>query len=769
MQNEKQVLFMSITNRRKRVDIMKKQMRLPGVKGKWLGAAAILAVFFVNLPYASGTSARERVSTKDGLITVEPIRSPGNLVNPWPEKWEKAFKERVDYAIKMFAGAVSSATTDEHEKWGIPATIGAFYAGDQDAAIGALQAQDLQATRDHEHTKGIDLYWCFTLKGQMHKWFGFKDDFSEKYQKQFSEAMRIWTQDDPRPSLEYVLSFNSPYPAVREFVSAKLNKMWRNKEQLLEMAAEAEAEGHPNKKRFAEYIRQHAEEIGSEHPGDDFDKWYAWWGAISGGDWMIFEEYERRVNPNPHPKYGIGSGPVGGQWEPGTRGMQADARNTDNLRGMRETAIYLAAEASGNETIRLLYKDRLRRTAISFWNVGNGEWDSEGYLAHTQAAYVNLFTFARDEEVRGYAKAILDYLFTSAAMKYWRGAWGGPVCRDYGNISRFSTAAKTAWLFFGNAPENPPKKDLEWAFFFGSGYRPPAATVALARKQFDRPVQIFSSHPVYSNWLPGNDQRPHYHETMSYGETWQMGSLARGHAGDVNGFKLLLQDDRLGATYLIPTTGKLRNPATSSAGKDNIAQWLNSALWINGQDNTVPFSIVVPKNSEMEKAGNNLLLKTPSAWVALMPLNLKLNESTQPLKKNDDQVLLTGEGGKGLSGFALEIGSKSSHGSYDAFAKTVREKARAEITGDGKIVYTTTDGRKLSMEHGAAEHGLPRIWRNDEEHLWDNHFALWRSPGDDGPINLGWKERRLEINAGGYTFTGELAEDGTYSWSQTLD
>ena len=41
---------------------------------------------------------------------------------------------------------------------------------------------------------------------------------------------------------------------------------------------------------------------------------------------MVFEEYERRTNPNAHPKYGIGTGSVG-SLNPEVRGMRADAQH----------------------------------------------------------------------------------------------------------------------------------------------------------------------------------------------------------------------------------------------------------------------------------------------------------------------------------------------------------------------------------------------------------------------------------------------------------
>lgn len=84
---------------------------------------------------------------------------------------------------------------------------------------------------------------------------------------------------------------------------------------------------------------------------------------------------------------------------------------------MREVAIYLMAEETGNELTRKIFKERLRITAKNFLTLGNGEWDSPAYLAHTATAYVNLYDFAKDEEVRLLAKGILDFIMTSAAIK----------------------------------------------------------------------------------------------------------------------------------------------------------------------------------------------------------------------------------------------------------------------------------------------------------------------------------------------------------------
>ena len=696
------------------------------------------------------TPLSERIGSDDqGNPTVEPWQPAGEFANPWPEDWEQAFRARRGEAIELFKGKASSKNTGEGEKWGLPSSIGAWFAGDTWGALEAMQVQDPQAGSDHAHTAGIDLYWSFTLKGQTRKWFDFAEMMEPEYRKQFRKGMDAWTQSDPRPSMEYVGLLENASPKLREFLYEQLDAMWRDTEALKQMADEAEAEGHKNKKRFAAYIREHAEKIGAEHPGRDPQKWRDWWEAIADGDWMIFEEYERRTNPNPHPRYGIGSGPVGAAWDPKVRGMRADARNTDNLRGMREVAIYLFAEQSGNELIRQLYAQRLRRTAFSFWDVGNGEWDSETYLGHTMSAYINLYDFAEDPMVRGHAKAILDFLFTSSAVKYRRGAWGGPLVRDYGNKKPWSTSAHTVWMYFGDAPMSPTKLEKEHALFFSSAYRPPAAVTALARKQFARPWELLASHPTYQNFLPGADEKPQYHEFTYFGGTYQLGTMPEGHGYNRNGFKLLVDHPEKGVEYIIPSTGKLRNGVTNTAGGDRIAQYKGGALYVNPKGD-VPFHILGPKSSKVVEAGKIRIIDLDHTWVALLPIDLEWS---------DGKSLLNGEG----FGFAMEVGNAQSHGDFKAFRRAVESKVKVTREGDGAHVRFS-DGRTLELQDDGT------LLRDGQVHdLATDHRSLWQ-PEDGGntPLSLGWKERKLTVAVDGYRFEAELKADGTYEFKNIL-
>ncbi len=714
---------------------------------------------------ASAKDPRKLRSTEGGLIVVKPQNPDSSLENPWPESWEKGYRQRVTHYGKTYKGKNNAKTTGEHEKWGLPECFGSFIGGDFGGALKAMQAPDNQAGSDHAWTRGIDFYWCFTLKGQAHKYFYYGEAFDPGYYKKMTEGGKIWTAHDPRPSLELVLCLESPDEQTRKVARSILEKFWRSPEEIRKLAAAAKKEGHPNKKKFAAYMLSIVDEMPEKRP-ETREQWHDWWSRIADGGWMVFEEYERRCNPFPHPKHGIGTGPVGAAWDPKVRGMRADARNTDNLRAMREGAVYLFAEKTGNEPVRKLYKEKVRQNARKYLAVGNGEWDSEGYLGHTIAAYTNLYAFAKDKEVRGYAKAILDYLHLSAAKKYYRGCWGGPVKRDYGNAQPFSGSASLTHLFFGDSPGKNPHPERDTSFLINSGYRPPAAVVALARKQFDRPVEIFSSHPTYEVMLPGNDEKPETFETMYYGKTYQLGAGHKGHSYHTNGYKLVTFNASRGGDYFIPASnrGRVRNPVTDSGGKDNIGQYENKTIWLN--KGAKGFSFLHPATANVEKAGGKTFFKFEKTYLAVTPINLKFGKisSARGKQTKGAKVLEASPTGK-VAGFVIEIGEDATHGSYGKFKKDVLARTKLKVDGDA-ATYIGVDGKTLSL---AMTDALPKLTRDGEVHDWKSHYPLFQpADGSKTPCYLGWKERKMHVEAGGHTFEAELADDGTYTFSQTI-
>jgi hypothetical protein len=489
-------------------------------------------------------------------------------------------------------------------------------------------------------------------------------------------------------------------------------------------------------------------------------QWRDWYALIAGGDWKVYEEYERLVNPRPHPQYGVGTGPVGTEWGPNVRGGWADARNTDNLRAMREIAAYLFAETTANETTRLVMKEKLRRTLVDYYRVGMGEWDSPTYHSPSLDTWVGLYDYARDPEVRLIAKGVLDYLWTCAALKFRGNAWGGPACRDYGTVGPGGEAADSSWLFYGDITAPPRHGKISWVNQILSPYRPPPAVLALARRQFAKPCEILASHPAYQTWLPGKTEAPESHATLFYGETYQIGTRSHASDGNINGLRVLMDNAAGDATVLSAAAGK-GNISVANAGQDRIAQYHNLVLYLNGTDPKAPFRFATDREIPHEVVDGVLFLQNHRTWVAIRPLNIVLDP--QPSNVWGDLGLrgtgprpqlfkATGDGTSTVRGFALELG-EAGQASYEQFKAAVCAKQTIVVNDNNKVTLTGSTGATVAMRLGA---NLPAVWRNGEPRDWRQHFDLWRPTTDSAPIRLGWKTGTLTVEAGGQRFVGSV-------------
>jgi hypothetical protein len=473
----------------------------------------------------------------------------------------------------------------------------------------------------------------------------------------------------------------------------------------------------------------------------------------------------------PHPRYGMGDG-SGRDWDISKRGRWVDARNTDNLRAMRETSIYLMAEETGNEETRQIYKRKLQRYVSALYHIGMGEWDSEVYHSHTFAPYLNLYDFAKDREVKALAKAALDWLAAAAAVKYYRGGWGGAVKRDYGggNVGMGSSAARSFWLYFGDSPLPNDAPELDTLHFITSRYRPPQAVVALAQKKFAKPVEILSSKPVYENWKPGNDVMPGYWETLFFGKTYQMGSVAAAFpAEDVAPFKLMAYSRSRGVDFFVANTGNNWVRQGKNLG-DEIGQYRNLLIWLRPVSEQ-PFFFQLPKtampkarSATAEVESNIWFFKLEKTWLALRPINLT-NYTPVPIQDGkygpiyqQEQTYKAMAKGKNYAGFALEVGEEGASLSYEQFKASIKQKSQLDLSAlaTGKVTLKGADGNTLQLTYN-PDYLLPVIERDGKRYDWSNHFALYDSQSRDGaPISLGWKQGKLRVKAGGLSFETEV-------------
>jgi hypothetical protein len=195
---------------------------------------------------------------------------------------------------------------------------------------------------------------------------------------------------------------------------------------------------------------------------------------------------------------------------------------------------------------------------------------------------------------------------------------------------------------------------------------------------------------------------------------------------------------------------------------DRIAQFRKLALWLNGAKPDAHFFLTMPKSAVIEDKDGVKFLRANQSFVALRPINLTWGNNTTVSGGKGKSALpaLTGKGNGGqLAGFALEVGE----GDYDKFVSAVLAKGKLVVNGL-EAELTGSDGSKVKMVYSPSS--KPDVWRNGQKHDWQKHFAVYQTTTEGAPrISLGWKERKLRVEAAGKVFESQLTDDGKYTFT----
>jgi hypothetical protein len=481
-------------------------------------------------------------------------------------------------------------------------------------------------------------------------------------------------------------------------------------------------------------------------------------------------------------------------WGPNVKNSWVDVRSTENLYLMRVTSIYLFAEATGNREVAEQYRGEIRRYTATLYRVGMGEWDSENYHGHSMAPLCNLYDFAQNDEVRSLAKACLDWIFAAGAVKYYRGAFNGPTKRDYNHAQPFGgSAANQLWVAFGDCPIDNSHWESDEVHLITSAYRPPTAVVNLARKDFSKPVELFSSKPRYEATTSGDSKSPaEFLETQYFGDSFQMGSLASGTSedgGDVNGFKIVTASPKHGAVALqgVPGpdplfVGSPQYQRGKTAGPNRVAQYGPLAIWLV-KSGRAPWRWLVPREAKVTREKNVTFLQFHQTWIALRPLGATTltidDEATRLVSEGDkpklpEHVVLASQGDSThFCGFAIEVGEPRTHKNFDQF-RTAALAAEVDLDelDTGVARYKSTDGRWLGIHWNDDPRDLG-VWRNGKRHDWQWHanqlYAVQPLESKAGapvaaPIASERGSGLLRVSAGGASFKCQVAEDGKVDW-----
>ena len=432
------------------------------------------------------------------------------------------------------------------------------------------------------------------------------------------------------------------------------------------------------------------------------------------------------------------------------------AEGTENHVAMSRTSGYLfATEALDLPALAETAEDweaRLKAWALDWarkiYQVGTAEWDSSVYTPYNLIGWINLYDHAGDAEVRAAARAVLDYYAAALALKYTQRVHGGPESRGTTNYTRRSSASEyLGWLWFGHAREaDEPgfwrtSEYIQSVYAALTDYRPPAAAVALARKEFPRPATYINTKPSYLLTRPAESV-----EVFHIGETYTIGSVFTPYGGWANSsygtvnWKMVLENPG-GAPGIVwgnggmksDAHGRGRNPFDQFAQHESVLvqmtlvpenaaeirdevnalidEWKEAyrrdfvKRWGDDSDHNpvgrggqgsledAPRShLFLPADAEVLEADGVVFAAYAGTWLAVR----SLAEET-PRRENNR---LSDHGVPGtLAGFVLEVGSFPAHGSFGDFRRAVLGRTVLDRTrlGEGRLVYTDLAGREIDV------------------------------------------------------------------------
>ncbi len=172
--------------------------------------------------------------------------------------------------------------------------------------------------------------------------------------------------------------------------------------------------------------------------------------------------------------------------------------DTENHWVMYYGSLYLAAQYYGGTGPEHWYNGQSAaenmaeaRGYLEHWmevttTVGQGEYDSPGYIGEYVVPLVLLAGWAEDPAFRQKARMMLDYIFYDYVVEQLNGQYAGAHSRVYPRQllqPARVTASALGWLLFGLGDRQPNGQSLLLAL---SGYTPPSILERIARTE-DRP------------------------------------------------------------------------------------------------------------------------------------------------------------------------------------------------------------------------------------------------------------------------------------------
>jgi len=445
------------------------------------------------------------------------------------------------------------------------------------------------------------------------------------------------------------------------------------------------------------------------------------------------------------------------------------AGGTENHGMMSRTSGYVFAErfqkARGgppDQDHLAFFREFLERECRKLYTIGMGEWDSSTYTAFSISSWANVYDFGQDPAARELARAALDWYAAMMALKQFHGVHAGCEARGFANHPLETQTDLISWLWWGTAPEGiepelVQNKAGRYAVIAAlSGYRPPAALAAIARKEVALPFQARMSKPSYYGYTESNVQQ----EVLWAAPHLQMATLYDPMPGNRTSGVIWPQTTQFKLALRLPGDVKVLGigngyhrhfPVEGRTPYDQFHQEKGAAInlcflpdpALRAPDSAEESYVAVPDGvEEVARDGGWILLRAGEAWIALFPLagepawdRFADWAKRTGAKPKDPEAPVPGyralrtQGT--LLGWVIDAASTAEFADAPALLRALKERCpvdRSRLESDREITYTSLAGDTLRMRHTGGPGGRPQAWTNGTELV----FAEW--PVFDSPV-----------------------------------
>lgn len=388
------------------------------------------------------------------------------------------------------------------------------------------------------------------------------------------------------------------------------------------------------------------------------------------------------------------------------------------------------ANQSKEATLRKA-KEMLREYVKGLYAAGQGEWDSSIYVMFDVNGMLNIYDYSPDPECQILARAALDWLVATYALKYRSGIYTSPNQRGHVLTPFTSIADRTGYIWFGDATK-PPERMMESLYTIHpitSKWRPSRPLYNLATKKLPvLPAEFLNTKPNYWYGQQLTPKPGEYTESFYIAQHYSMGSLWNGFGGQITRFQIVANSPNGAVTF----TGGHPRRSDHTTKKivefgyaDGLGRYDQSAqiggTFINltdaPEDETIDYAFFkMPAGTEPKQAGEWQVIRVGETFLGVRGVGadptMAQTELSDKQQEDNQKAIAGGKPPKHATspilkfagrrvGFIVETADTGTYASEDAFrAALAKTKLEAnDFAAALKCRYTNIAGRQIDVQY----------------------------------------------------------------------